>query len=250
MDKLTIKSAKEIDLMKKGGEKVKKIKTLLIKEIEVGAKAAEIDKLAEDLIIKAGGKPSFKMVPHYFWTTCINVNDGVVHGIPSEKLVFKDGDLVSVDLGMFYEGFHLDTSFSLEVSKKPKFSSFLKAGENALEAAINKARIGNYVYDISEAIETMLRSKNLMPIRALVGHGVGKNLHEDPQIPLFALGVREKTPRLVAGMTLAIEIMYSTGSGDLVLGSDGWTISTRDGKIAGLYEETVAVIEKGPIVLT
>ncbi|KKQ37396.1 MAG: Methionine aminopeptidase [Candidatus Woesebacteria bacterium GW2011_GWA1_37_7] len=245
-----IKSEEEVGIMTEGGKKLAVVKAHLKKEIKEGVNAYEIDELARRLIISAGGKPSFQMVKGYSWTTCININDGVVHGIPKKSIVFKKGDLISVDLGMYYKGFHTDTSFSMGLLADQEILEFLDVGKLTLKKAINKAKEENRIYDISEAIEKELRSHNLSPIKALVGHGVGKDLHEDPQIPCFINGKRSDSPIIPEGAVLAIEIMYTKGSGDVAIDSDGWTIRTSDGKISGLFEETVAVTKYGPIILT
>jgi methionyl aminopeptidase len=247
---IKIKSEEEIKLMYEGGQKLARIKKVLKKEIRVGVNAKEIDDLAENLIKEEGGEPSFKMVKGYNWTTCINIGKGVVHGIPKKEIVFQKGDLVSLDTGIFYKGFHTDSSFSITLEPDSELTNFLKVGENALKNSIKKVIIGNYIYDISKAIEDTLKRSNLNPVRALVGHGVGKDLHEDPQIPCFVFGKRENSPKIVEGMVLAIEVMYSNGSGDIVLENDGWTISTQDGKISALFEDSIAVTKKGSLLLT
>lgn len=236
--------------MAEGGKKLSKIKKSLKKAVYLGATAGEIEELAVGLIKEEGGKPSFMMVPNYKWATCINVNEGLVHGIPKPEIVFKKGDVVSVDVGFFYKGFHTDTSFSVGLDVDAATGKFLATGEEALKRAIDNARVGNYIFDISKAIEDTLKASGYRSIRALVGHGVGKLLHEGPQIPCFTNGKKEESPRILPGMTLAIEVMYTQGSGEVKRGSDRWTISMRDGKMAALYEETVAVTSHGPLVLT
>ena len=236
--------------MAEGGKKLSKIKKSLKRAVSAGATAGEIEELAVKLIKEEGGKPSFMMVPNYQWATCINVNEGLVHGIPKTEIVFKKGDVVSVDVGFFYKGFHTDTSFSVGLEVDTDTAKFLATGEDALKKAIDTAKVGNYIFDISKAIENTLLACGYRPIRALVGHGVGRRLHEGPQIPCFTHGRREESPRIVPGMALAIEVMYTKGSGEVEIGSDGWTISMRDGKMAALYEETVAVTSHGPLVLT
>lgn len=250
INKISAKSPEEIKIMTEGGKKLAQVKARLKKEVREGVNAKEIDSLAEDLIIKSGGKPSFKMVKGYFWTTCININEGVVHGIPEKSVVFKKGDLVSVDLGMYYKGYHTDTSFSVGLAVDKKIRKFLGVGETALANAINATRVGNQIYDISREIEAVLKKENLSPIRALVGHGIGKKLHEDPQIPCFVSGDKSKSPEIPNNATLAIEVMYSQGKGDVAITSDGWTIATSDDTISALFEETVAVTKSGPIILT
>lgn len=248
--KFSLKTPEEISVMKEGGSKLSEVRKKLIRAATLGANAFDIDKLAESLIEKSGGVPSFKKVPGYYWSTCVNINEGIVHGIPKKDMVFKKGDLVSIDVGMLYKGFHTDTSDSVAVLPSKKTKDFLEAGKIALISAIKKAKIGNKVYDISDAIEKNITSRGYSPVRSLVGHGVGRSLHEEPQIPCFTFGKREESPDLEEGMTIAIEVMYTQGRPELVYEEDGWTISTHDGKISGLFEETVAVTQRGPIILT
>lgn len=236
--------------MKEGGKKLGQIKKKLIQEIKEGVSAAEIEELACTLIEKQGGKPSFKMVPGYSWATCININEGVVHGIPKKTIIFKKGDVVSIDLGIFYKGFHNDTSFSVAISPTEDIKEFLRVGEKSLEAAIDQAIPGNRIYDISKAMEDVLKENKLQPVEALVGHGIGKNLHEQPQIPCFVGVKRDKTPIIPEGATFAIEVMYTMGLPGIQVEKDGWTIKVKDDKISGLFEETVAISSNGSIVLT
>ncbi len=236
--------------MRQGGRKLASVRESLLKKIDEGVNAGEIEELATRLIKKEGAEASFKMVPGYKWTTCINVNEGLVHGIPKKEIVFKKGDVVSVDLGIYYKGFHTDTSFTKAIDPDRKVANFLKVGRIAVGEAIDKARPGNLVYDISKTIERIVESAGFSPIRALVGHGIGKALHEEPQIPCFVPGTRDGSPELLSGMVLAIEVMYSLGKPDVVLNNDGWTISTADGKISALFEDTIAVTKKGPLILT
>lgn len=250
LKKINPKTPGEIKKMRDGGARLASIKNALKDQIKVGVSAGEIEKLATSLIKKTGGKPSFKMVPGYSWSTCVNVNEGVVHGIPHEAIVFKSGDIVSVDVGLYYKGFHTDTSFSVYLGKDQKMEKFLTAGKEALQVGIKKALANNRIYDISKAIEDSLKRNDLSPVRALVGHGIGKKLHEEPMIPCFTKQERKETYKIPNGATFAIEVMYVGGSDKLALEEDGWTISTKDGSISGLFEETVVVAKNGPEILT
>ena len=249
-NKIKVKTKKEIQIMKEGGKKLSLIKTKLSKATKTGTNAAEIEYMANKLIEEAGGKPSFKMVPGYSWATCINVNEGVVHGIPKQGIVFSKGDLVSIDVGMFYKGFHTDTSFTVGISPSKETAFFLMSGEEALGVAIKQAKPGNRVFDISKAMQASIESSGFAPVRALVGHGIGRDLHEEPQIPCFVKGARNDSPLLPEGVVLAIEVMYTKGTSSVTVADDGWTITTSDGKIAALFEETVAVTGDGPLILT
>lgn len=236
--------------MKEGGRKLAQIRGNLMRKVAVGVSAWEIEEEAGRQIEKAGGVPSFKMVPGYSWSTCVNVNEGVVHGIPSKDVVFAKEDVVSVDLGMYYEGYHTDTSDTVYLGRREEIKRFLKAGQEALKAGIANARVGGVVGDISRGIEQTLKKYGLNPVKSLVGHGIGKNLHEDPYIPCFVSGARVEREELFEGMALAIEVMYSAGSAEVVGEADGWTIRTKDGKIASLYEDTVMLTRDGVLVLT
>lgn len=247
---IILKSPGEIQIMAEGGAKLGRVKKALANAVKAGVSALDIENLAMRLIKEEGAEPSFNKEQGYYWATCINVNEGMVHGIPTADVVFNDGDLVSIDVGIFYKGFHTDTSVSVGVSPDPELNKFINAGKVALTEAIKAAQEGNYLYQISEAIEREVKSRGYTPIKALVGHGVGKHLHEDPQIPCFVPGRIEDSPKIQRGMTLAIEAMYAQGSDKVEILEDGWTIAMRDGKMSGLFEETVAITETGTKVLT
>ena len=247
---IPLKSYSEVAVMTVGGAKLGRIKKALAVAIKEGVRASEIEDLAVKLIKEEGAEASFKKVPGYHWATCVNVNEGLVHGIPVSSVVFKKGDIVSVDVGVYYKGFHTDTSISVGVEASPKNQKFLNTGREALARAMKEASEGNYLYDISKAIEDTVETGGYTTIKALVGHGVGRELHEEPQIPCFVPGPREGSPRIEKGMVLAIEVMYAQGSDKVEVLEDGWTIAMRDGKISGLFEDTVAVTAEGPKVLT
>ena len=195
--------------------------------------------------------PAFEMVEGYRFATCLNLNQGIVHGIPnSRKLV--EGDILSVDLGTFYRGFNTDASWTVYVGDRQKAPGgklrFLKAGEKTLAAAIAKAQAGGRIQDISAAIQQGVEEAGYNPVDTLVGHGVGKELHEDPQIP--CLVIKGPNPEIKAGMTLAVEVIYTEKGRELQVAADGWTVETVDKSLSGLFEHTVAVTESGPIILT
>jgi len=250
MHKLTIKSKKEIEKMRESGKRLAQVRDQLMEKVAVGVSAAQIEELAMSLIKKSGGKASFAMVPGYSWATCINVNEGVVHGIPKQETVFKSEDVVSVDVGLVYDGFHSDTSSSKLLGSDPKKQELLKIGRDSLKAGIAQASSGNLVGDISRAMGEVLEQGGMKAVKSLSGHGIGRELHEDPRVPCTEMGSEDEYVPLREGMTLAIEVMYTDGSGLIKLEKDGWTISTRDGRISALFEETVAVTSRGPIILT
>lgn len=254
---IQIKTEKEIKTMAQGGAKLRHVKQELAKAVKKGVTAADIESLAQDLIKKEGAEVSFDKVPGYKWATCVTVNEGLVHGIPFKSLVFKKGDIVSVDVGIYYKGFHTDTSFSVGIDPSPENQRFLNVGRSALEKAVSVIAPGRHIYDISKVIEDAIEGAGYTTIKALVGHGVGRELHEEPQIPCFLPAGRRgvpgeisDSPEIKPGMVLAIEVMYAQGSDGVELLSDGWTIAMKDGKISGLFEDSVAVTEKGHLVLT
>ena len=250
MGKINIKTKAEVAIMTEGGKLLSRVKNEIKNKIKPGVSAMDVEQWAREGILKAGGKPSFQMVRGYRFATCVNVNEGIVHGIPKKEVIFKDGDIVSVDLGMYFKGFHTDTSFSILLGNDQEKKKFLSAGEEALARAIKACVIGGQVGDISLAMENVLRKYGYFPAENLTGHGVGRELHEDPRIPCFVVGSADERVVICEGMTLAIEVMYKLTDSKLVLSNDGWTISTKDGKISALFEETVAVTSRGPVVLT
>jgi len=246
-----LKTPEEIEIMREGGHRLKVVMDGVLAKVKPGISTAELDQIAEKLVESQDGFPSFKKVKGYKWTSCINLNEGVVHGIPGKEIV-KTGDLVSVDLGILYKGFNTDMARTVIAGDffDTEKERFLAAGRKALKRAIKKARPGKRIGDLSETIETVLGEEGFKPVRELTGHGIGKKLHEDPQIPGIARGRLEKTEVLCPGMVLAIEVIYAQGSPSLVMKADGWTIETRDRKLAGLFEDTVAITHEGPVILT
>lgn len=253
---IIVKTPQEIKIMAEAGSKLANIRNTLAQMVQPGITPLEIEKRAQGLIKKQGGRPSFQMVKNYRWATCININDGVVHGIPT-PIPFKEGDLVSIDVGMLYKGLHTDTSVTVLASPTGgpsgkidnRLDKFLEVGKIALASAINNARPGNKVSDIAKSVQVEVEKHGYSPVRALTGHGIGKKLHEEPQIPCFwERGIQDTV--LPEGAVLAIEVIYTMGEPDLVLSEDNWTLRTKDGTIAGLFEETVAVVPNGHLVLT
>lgn len=257
-----VKTAAEIGILKICGRKLAEIRQRVLDDIKPGAVPLQIDNLANKLIQEAGGRPSFMTVKDYKWATCINVNDEVVHGIPRDKPL-TEGDVVGIDVGLFYKGFHTDTSWTKVVGgqktenggqiseDKRRIERFLEIGEEALKKAIDQAKVGNRVGHISKAIQDTIEEAGYSVVRSLVGHGIGKKLHEPPQIPGVLTRKIEDTSALQQDMVLAIEVIYNMGKPEITYkNNDGWTLATLDGSISGLFEETVAVTAKGPIVLT
>ncbi len=245
--------------LRAGGKKLSAIFQETLKEIKPGVSLVEVNQKAEDLLVKEGLQASFKTVRNYRWATCLNLNKGVVHGVPDKKIIGV-GDLVSLDLGLIFEGWHVDMAYTIKVNppaggeklkvKSLETTKFLQAGKMALQEAIKAAKVGNYVGDISAAIQAVIEGAGFQVVAELTGHGVGKSLHEIPNIPGVLREERKDTPLLKEGMALAIEVIYTKGSGKIEVSSDGWTISAQDGKIAALFEKTILVSQKGAEELT
>lgn len=239
----------KLQIMTEGGKRLGHIKSKVPDLVKAGATPLEIDKFIDDEIKKGGDKASFRTVDNYQYATCINVNAGIVHGIPTSK-PFEPGDVVKVDMGLYHEGFHLDTSLTVQIApEKEKVTHFLDITRKGLDAAIFAANPGNTVYDLGVAMQTGVEAAGYSVIRDLTGHGIGRKLHMTPYIPCFGDN-RNKKFILSVDQTIAIEIMTSMGGYNLVEDPDGWTLSTQDGSITGMYEETVYVTSNGPIILT
>lgn len=249
MSKIDLKSAEEISLMAEGGQKLSSILMDVFEKIEPGLSTLQIDSWIDKGIVKQGGEPSFKKVRNYRYASCVGLNGEIVHSIPKEDKIIKEGDILKIDLGMFYKGFNTDMSWSWEILTKKK-KDFLGVGENALYLAIDVARSGNRVGHISLAIEKTITQAGYCPVNVLTGHGIGRKLHEEPMVPGVLKDELENTPKLLPGMTFAIEVIYAQKSPEAVLGADGWTISTKDGKISGLFEQTIAITENDPLIIT
>lgn len=248
-----VKTLEEVAIMTEGGKLLGDILSDLVKQVKPGVTPISIDNRAKELIEEVGGSPSFMTVHGYQWATCISVNDGVVHGIPGKE-PFKVGDLVSVDVGLLYKGYHTDTSWSLYLAPdEPNLEvvGFLETGERALQNALAVAKAGNHIGHISQAMQQTIEAQGFNIVNGLVGHAIGKHLHESPQVPGKLTRAINSTPKLEENMTLAIEVIYSMGGADIVHGNDdGWTLVTEDGSLAGLFEQTIVITRNEPIVLT
>ena len=245
--KMKSRNTYELGLMRESGRIAASALKKALEAIKIGVSELEIDQIAEEEIYRLGGDLSYKGVPGYRFATCITVNEQVVHGIPTARK-FKEGDLVSVDLAVVYKGWHTDCAWSVLIGGEEEKKKFLKVGEEALQDGIAQAVDGNRVGDISNAIQTKIEGAGYSVVRSLVGHGIGRNLHEDPEIPGY--GQLGTGMILKTGMTLAIEVIYGKGTSDVVLESDGWTYSTADKSWGGLFEQTVIVSKEKGEVLT
>lgn len=239
------RQAGELKLMRKSGQISAYALKKVLRSIKPGVNLLALDSIAEEEIVKRGAKPSFKTVDGYKWTTCLCVNDELVHGIPRD-IVLKTGDIVSVDVGAVYKGWHTDTAWSVVVGDEP--NKFLKAGEEALWKAIKQAVEGNFIGDISHEIQSTIEKAGFSVSRNLIGHGVGRELHEVPDVP--GIGQKGIGLQLQSGMTLAIEVIYAEKSSEVKLAKDGWTYEVADGSNAGLFEMSVVVGKERAEVLT
>jgi methionyl aminopeptidase len=251
---IVIKSPEEISLMQEGGQKLGRILQELLLSAKPGTPLLEIEKLAQSRIRETGGEPSFMTVEGYKWATCLCVNEGVVHCIPTGRIL-ETGDILTVDIGLLYRGFHTDTASTIVIGGEKKAGSrirdFLNTGEDTLYHALNKARPGNHIGDISREIQSGIEDKGYHVVRTLVGHGVGRILHEEPQIPGYIKMDIEDTPVIRKGMTLAIEVIYGQGTGTVVYdNNDGWTIATKDRSVSAVFEHSIAVTADEPLILT
>ena len=235
----------ELSLMRQSGKITAAALKKAIEKIKIDVTAIDIEKEIAAEIKRLGGELSFPTVQGYKWASCITFNEQVVHGIPIERKI-KEGDVVSIDLGAIFKGWHTDAAWTVEVNNKK--NNFLEIGKKALWDGISQAIEGNRIGDISSAIQQKVEGAGYSVVRSLVGHGVGKALHENPEIP--GVGKAGKGMELKKGMTLAIEVIYTKGRPDVALEADNWTISTVDGSVSGLFEMTVVVGKQKAEVLT
>ncbi len=257
-----IKTRDQIKIMQHAGNMLSDVLITVLKAVKPGITELELDQMAEKLIRERGGEPGFMRVRNYPYTTCMSTNDVVVHGIPSNYKL-QEGDVIGIDCGVYYKGFHSDMSESVRIQDgSPRFytghetggdkvDKFLSIGKKALTEAISIALPGNRVGHISKTIQDIVERKaGYSIVRNLIGHGVGRQLHEEPEVPGVLFGDISDTPVLKEGMTIAVEIIYNMGTPEVRLDKDGWTIKTKDGKLAGLYERTIAITDGAPLILT
>ncbi len=245
---ITIKSKREIDIMREAAKKLQNVLFELKDMVRPGVKASEIDEKAEKLIRAQGAKPAFKGYRDYPATICISINEQVVHGIPSDRKI-KDGDLVSLDLGLIWKDYYSDSARTWAAGKADEKSrKLIDVAKGSMEAGIDQMKVGNRIGDIAAAVQKHIESNGFSVVRDFVGHGIGRALHEDPQVPNF--GTAGRGQKLEAGMVLAIEPMVNMGGWQVDILEDGWTVVTRDRKRSAHYEDTIALTEDGPENLT
>ena len=246
---VSVKSHREIELMREAGKILGTVLNNLTKEIKPGMSTWHIDKMGEDMIRSFDCVPSFLGYGGYPASICVSINDEVVHGIPSKKRIVKEGDIVSLDAGVIYKGYHSDAARTHAVGNiSEEAKRLIEVTKQSFFEGIKLAVPGNHLFDISEAIQKYVESNGYSVVRDLVGHGIGTHLHEDQQIPNFKQ--RRKGMKLRPGMTLAIEPMVNEGSYDVVWLDDDWTVVTEDGSLAAHYENTIVITEDGCEILT
>lgn len=246
---VSIKSGREIELMREAGRILAHVHDELGKMLKPGISTLDIDRTGERLIRNFGCVPSFKNYNGYPASICVSVNDEVVHGIPNKHRILREGDIVSLDAGVIYNGYHSDAARTHAIGQiSSEAQQLIRVTKECFFEGIKYARAGNHLNDISSAIEAYAKHFGYGVVRDLVGHGVGKALHEDPEVPNFSQ--KRKGIRLRPGMTLAIEPMINMGRGDVVWQDDDWTVVTDDGSLSAHYENTVLITEGEPEILS
>ena len=245
---ITLKSKREIELLKEAGHIVYLTHQYLRPHIKAGIKTKELDSLAEKFIRSKGATPSFKGYEGFPSTLCISINDEVVHGFPGER-VLQDGDIISIDIGACYKGYHGDSAWTYTVGSISDDAKYLlEHTEQALYEGIKQAKVGNRIGDIGYAIEKYAKEHNLGVVKELVGHGVGTSVHEAPDVPNY--GTKGTGPKIRDGMVIAIEPMLTLGSPDIYVEDNDWTVKTEDSSLSAHFEHTIAITNEGVIILT
>ncbi|KKI49372.1 type I methionyl aminopeptidase [Christensenella hongkongensis] len=246
---INIKSPQEIALMRESGRLLYNCMQELLAQVRPGVSTGQLDRIVAQYLEDAGAIPSFKGYQGFPGNICTSVNDGVVHGIPSDKEILKDGDILSVDMGAILSGWQSDMARTVAVGDiTPTEQKLIDVTRESFFAGAKQAREGNRLKDISRAVEEVILANDMGIVRELVGHGIGREMHESPEIPNYTF--RGPNPRLEVGMVLAIEPMVTLGSDRIKWTDDGWLVKTADGSMAAHYENTVAITENGPEILT
>lgn len=246
---VVLKTGRELAIMKEACRISAGALKLIGQAVEPGVTTGELDRLAEEYILKQGAKPNFKNYEGYPATACISINNEVIHGIPSNKRVIRAGDIVSVDLGAEFQGYHGDNAATFaagDISAEAK--RLIDTTRESLYEGIQMARAGGRIGDIGSAVQRYVETRGYSVVRDFVGHGVGTSLHEAPEVPNF--GVPNRGIRLLPGMTLAIEPMVNIGRPDVKVLPDGWTVLTKDGSLSAHFEHTIAITPDGPQIMT
>ena len=245
---INIKNNIELNYLRQSGKMLNSVKKTIKKNIEEGITTKELDYIAEKEILNLGGKPGFKGLYGFPGTICSSFNEEIVHGIPSDRKI-KNGDIISIDCGVIYEEFNTDSAFSLGIGNIPiKTTKLIETTLNSLHLGIKEATPNNHIGDIGHAVESYSANNGFSVVKEYVGHGIGKNLHEDPQIPNY--GMKSTGPKIIEGMALAIEPMLIEGDEQTKIDNDGWTVKTKDGSMSAHFEDTIIITNSGNEIIT
>lgn len=247
---INCRSQAELDKMRRSGKVLRQVLDTVRAKVAPGISTMDMERVAEDKIRELGAKPAFKGYYDYPCVLCTSVNNEIIHGIPSEKRILKEGDIVSIDCGVVLDGYYSDSAFTMPVgnSLAPELKKLLAVTEQSLKNAIHEVKLGKTVGDIGAAVQEYVEGNGFSVVREFVGHGIGTRMHEEPQVPNY--GTRGHGTRLREGMVLAIEPMVNVGKPGARVLSDKWTAVTEDGSYSAHFEHTVAVTRNGPVVLT
>lgn len=246
---ITIKSSREIKLMQEASQILVQARQALFKMIQPGISTEALDQKADTVIRSLGGIPSFKDYEGYPKSICTSVNEVVIHGIPSSKIILKEGDIISIDIGVNVKGYHADSAFTYGVGNiSSEAKQLLEITEKALYIGIEEAKPGNYVSNIGHAIETFIKPYGYGIVETFTGHGIGNELHEAPQVLNY--GPKNQGPKLKPGMTICIEPMVNLGTKDVQVLKDGWTVVTKDKRLSAHFEHMVLITEEGCEIMT
>lgn len=246
---IILKTPAEMDIMGEANQIVGATLKMLGERIAPGVSTKQLDRWAEDFARERGAEPAFKGYRGFPGSLCVSLNEQVVHGIPSKKVIVKDGDIVSIDFGVKYKGFYGDSAVTLPVGQlSAKVRKLVAVTRESLYKGIDQVKVGNRINDISKAVQQHVEANGFSVVRQFVGHGIGASLHEAPEIPNYSRS--EQTPRLLPGMVLAIEPMVNLGTYDVKVLADGWTVITKDRSPSAHFEHSVGVTEDGPVILS
>lgn len=246
---ISLKSEKEIEIMRRANQIVAEAREILKEMVKPGVTTYDLDRKADEYYKSKGAKSAFKGYKGFPASICVSINDEVVHGIPNKKRVLKEGDIVGLDMGTVFEGYYGDSAMTFAVGTVSEEAlRLMKITEESLHLGIKEARPGARLYDIGAAVQEHAESAGFSVVREFVGHGIGQRLHEEPNVPNY--GTRGRGMVLQAGMVLAIEPMINVGSPEVKIKEDGWTAVTKDGKLSAHFEHSIAITEKGPVILS
>ena len=244
-----LKSFKEIEIMRRANQIIAETREVLRPMIKPGVSTYDLDRVADETIRSKGAKSAFRGYRGFPAAICVSINEEVVHGIPNKKRILKEGDILGLDMGTIYQGYYGDSAMTFPVGAiSEEAARLLQITEESLHLGIKEARPGGRLYDIGAAVQEHAEKAGFSVVRDFVGHGIGQQLHEEPQVPNY--GQRGRGMVLQAGMVLAIEPMINAGSPDVKIKQDGWTAVTKDGKLSAHFEHSIAITEKGPVILS